>query len=278
MKPRFSRVTGLVLIIAALLGLGFSLAGLVFLGRFSSQVSASLAGTLDSLSEALTITQDGLDVADGALQDADSALISMTGTLDGVNQSLRGMDPTLDALRSLLGTDLPATIEATQDSLASAETSAKNIDGVLTSLSRIPFLGSLVYNPEVPLNETLAGISDSLDPIPGSLRQAKRGLDTAKTNLDTINTDLDVVVESTGEISTSTAEAQRVVSEYQTLVTSIQKRVEKMQKQLPGQVRLATLAAAIFLIWLGLAQIGLLTQGMEILSRAKNSDARTVIE
>lgn len=278
MKPRFSRITGLVLIIAALLGLGVSLAGLIFLGRFSSQVSSSLTGTLDSLSEALTITQDGLDVADGALNDADSALISMTGTLDGVNQSLRGMDPTLDALRTLLGTDLPATIEATQDSLASAETSAKNIDGVLTSLSRIPFLGSLVYNPEVPLNETLAGISDSLDPIPGSLRQAKRGLDTAKTNMDSINTDLDVVVESTGAISTSTAEAQRVVSEYQTLVTSIQTRVEKMQKQLPGQVRLATLAAAIFLIWLGLAQIGLLTQGMEILSRAKNSDARTVIE
>jgi len=272
MKPMLSWISGTALIFAAVLGLLFSLAGLIYLGRFSSRVTSSLTDTLDSLSQALVITQDGLDVADTALQDADSALISMTGTLDGVNQSLSGMDPTLDALRTLLGTDLPATIEATQDSLASAETSAKNIDGVLTSISRIPFLGALVYNPEVPLNETLASISDSLDPIPGSLRKAKIGLDTASTNLETINTDLDGVVQSTSAISASTVESQRVINEYQTLVSGIQTRVETLQTNLPGQLRLATLAAVFFFIWLGLAQIGLLTQGLELRSRGRKSN------
>ena len=277
MKPRFSRITGLALILAAFLGLLFSLAGLIFLGNISTRVTSSLTDSLDSLSQALTITQNGLDVADTALAEADTALISMNGTLDGVNQSLRGMKPTLDALRTLLGTELPDTIEATQDSLASAQTSAMNIDSVLTSLSRIPFLGSLVYNPEVPLNETLGGISDSLDPIPASLRSAKLGLDTAKTNLETMNTDLDEVAKSTDAISASTADAKRVIGEYKTLITGIQTRVDKIQTNLPGQLRLATLAVAVFFIWLALAQIGLYTQGMDILSRGRKSNDQNVI-
>ena len=278
MKPGLSHIIGTALIFAAVLGVLFSLAGLVFLGRFSSGVALSLTDTLDSLSQALVITQDGLEVADTALQDADSALDSMTGTLDGVNQSLSGMEPTLDALRTLLGTELPATIEATQDSLASAETSAKNIDGVLTSISQIPFLGALVYNPEIPLNETLASISDSLDPIPGSLRKAKIGLDTASTNLETMNVELDVVVESTSAISDSAVESQRVINEYQTLVSGVQTRVETLQSNLPSQLRLAILAAGLFFIWLGLAQIGLLTQGLELRSRGQKSNNPVIID
>lgn len=278
MKSGVSRIAGTALIFTAVLGLLVSLAGLIGLANFSTRVTTNLIDTLDSLSQALMITQDGLDVADTALKDADSALSSMTDTLDGVNQSLSGMKPTLNALRTLLGTDLPATIEATQDSLASAETSAKNIDGVLTSISRIPFLGSLVYNPEIPLNETLAGISDSLDPIPGSLRKAKIGLDAASTNLETMNTDLDEVVESTNAISASTVESRRVINEYQTLVSGVRTRVSTMQTNLPGQLRLATLAAAFFFIWLGLAQIGLLIQGLELRSRGRKSNDAAIID
>ncbi len=269
MKPIFSRITGLALIIAAVMGLGLSLAGLIFLGRFSSRISTNLLSTLEYLDRALAITSDGLETAESSLKAADSALGSLVSTLDGVNESLQGMDPTLTALSTLLGKGLPETIKATQDSLDSAQTSAKNIDNVLTSLSRIPFLGTLVYNPEVPLNETLGDISDSLDAIPRSLRDAKSGLDTADKNLATITSDLGNVAQSTDQIDLSIADALLVIDEYQTLVADMQKRTKDLRQELPGQLRLATLAAALLLIWLAITQIGLLAQGVEFLARGR---------
>ncbi|MFZ3080759.1 MAG: hypothetical protein WA109_13845 [Bellilinea sp.] len=269
MKPIFSRITGLALIIAAVMGLGLSLAGLIFLGRFSSRISTTLLSTLEYLDRALAITSDGLETAESSLKAADSALGSLVSTLDGVNESLQGMDPTLTALSTLLGKDLPETIKATQDSLDSAQTSAKNIDNVLTSLSRIPFLGSLVYNPEVPLNETLGDISDSLDAIPRSLRDAKSGLDAADKNLATITSDLGNVAQSTDQIDLSIADALLVIDEYQTLVADMQKRTKDLRQELPGQLRLASLAAALLLIWLAITQIGLLAQGVEFLARGR---------
>lgn len=269
MKPIFSRITGLVLIIAAFLGLGLSLAGLTLLGGFSSRVSANLLDTLEYLDRALVISGDGLETAESSLLAADSALDSLVSTLDGVNESLLGMDPTLTALSTLLGKDLPETIKATQDSLDSAQTSAKNIDNVLTSLSRIPFLGTLVYNPEVPLNETLGDISDSLDAIPRSLRDAKSGLDIADKNLATITSDLGNIAQSTDQIDLSIADALLVIDEYQTLVADMQKRAKDSRQKLPDQLRLATLAAALMLIWLAITQIGLLAQGVEFLARGR---------
>ena len=269
MKPIFSRITGLALIIAAVMGLGLSLAGLIFLGRFSSRISTNLLSTLEYLDRALAITSDGLETAESSLKAADSALGSLGSTLDGVNESLQGMDPTLTALSTLLGKGLPETIKATQDSLDSAQTSAKNIDNVLTSLSRIPFLGTLVYNPEVPLNETLGDISDSLDAIPRSLRDAKSGLDTADKNLATITSDLGNVAQSTDQIDHSIADALLVIDEYQTLVADMQKRTKDLRQELPGQLRLATLAAALLLIWLAITQIGLLAQGAEFMARGR---------
>ena len=245
MKPTFSRITGLALVIAAVMGLVLSLAGLILLEGFASRISTNLLSTLEYLDRALAITSDGLETAESSLLAADSALDSLVSTLDGVNESLQGMDPTLTALSTLLGKDLPETIKATQDSLDSAQTSAKNIDNVLTSLSRIPFLGTLVYNPDVPLNETLGEISDSLDAIPRSLRDAKSGLDTADKNLATITSDLDNVTQSTDQIGLSIADALLVMDEYQTLVADMQKRTKDFRQELPGQLRLATLAAAL---------------------------------
>ena len=269
MKPIFARITGLVLSIAAVMGLGLSLAGLILLGGFSNRISANLLGTLEYLDRALAISSDGLETAESSLLAADSALESLVSTLDGVNESLQGMDPTLTALSTLLGKDLPGTIEATQDSLDSAQTSARNIDNVLTSLSRIPFFGTLVYNPEVPLNETIGEISDSLDAIPRSLRDAKSGLDIADRNLTTITSDLGNIAQNTDQIDVSIADALLVIDEYQTLVSDMQKRVKDFRQELPGQLRLATLAAALLLIWLAITQIGLLAQGAEFMARGR---------
>lgn len=269
MKPLFSRTAGTALVGAAILGILFSLGGLILLGVYSTRITASLVDTLGELSDALVVTGNGLEIAGSALDEADTALGALAVTMEGVNTTLVESQPSLTTISTLLGTELPNTIIATQGSLESAETSAKNIDGLLSSLSRLPFLGSLVYNPEVPLNETLAGVSDSLDEIPTSLRNAQKSLDLALEGFDSVNTELSNITESTDQIRASTGEAIVVIEDYQEMVEDLQKDVERLQTDLPRKMRWVMLAAALFLVWLGLAQIGLLTQGLELIKRSK---------
>lgn len=274
MKPFISRISGLALVSAAVIGLIFSLSGLVLLGVYSTRINANLMGTLDGLSDALAVTAGGLDIAHGAVMEADTALGSLAVTLEGVNTSLTESRPSLESISDLLGTELPNTIRATQDSLESAETSAKNIDNLLTSLSKIPFLGSLVYNPKVPLNKTIGDVSDSLNEIPEDLINAQKGMDLTIETMDSINLELGTIAESTTQIRDSTTETIKVIEDYQVIMDDFNKAVEQLQTNLPRYLRWATAAAVLFLLWLGLAQIGLLIQGSEMVRRS--NEARNV--
>lgn len=271
MKSFSAYYSGLALMSAAVIGILFSLGGFILLGVYSSRISSSMLATLDEISDALNVTSTGLDIAHGAVKEADTALGSLATTLEGVNISMTGSQPSLEAISTLLGTELPNTISATQDSLESAETSAKNIDDLLTGLSGIPFLGSLVYNPKVPLNETIGGISDSLNDIPEDLKNAQKGLDLTIDTMDSINLELGSIAESTTQIRESSGETLKVIEDYQIMVDGLQKDVEHLQTNLPRYLRWAAAAAVLFLIWLGLAQIGFLLQGMDLVKRSKEA-------
>jgi len=269
MKTFYARIAGTTLIFTAILGVILSAGGLILTGIYATRLSATLADSLSGLSEALQVTSEALDISMSVLTEADKSLDALVKTMEGVNASLTQSKPTLDELSTLLGTDLPDTIKATQDSLNSAQTSAKNVDAVLTGLSKIPFLGSLVYNPDIPLNETLGDISDSLNGIPASLKTAQRSLDRASKNMGTVNLELDNITASTDEIRASSEDAQLVISDYQDLVSRLQTRVDEMQTSLPRSLRWLTLAFVLLLVWLGLAQIGLLVQGCQLLTQSR---------
>ncbi len=149
MKNSLTYISGLAFMSAAVIGILFSLSGFVLLGVYAPRTTSNAQKTLDRLSNAMTVTASGLELAHSAVEEADTALDSLSATMEGINTSMTESQPSLKAISDLLGTELPNTIRATQDSLDSAETSAKNIDGLLTSLSKIPFLGTLVYNPKV---------------------------------------------------------------------------------------------------------------------------------
>lgn len=271
MKNSLAYISGLALMSAAVIGILFSLSGFVLLGVYAPRTTSNAQKTLDRLSNAMTVTASGLELAHSAVEEADTALDSLSATMEGINTSMTESQPSLKAISDLLGTELPNTIRATQDSLDSAETSAKNIDGLLTNLSKIPFLGTLVYNPKVPLNVTIGGVSDSLADIPKDLEDAQKGLDLTIETMDSINRELGSIAESTDQIRGSTDDTLQIIEDYQIMVGDLQKDVERMQTNLPRTLRLLTAAAVAFLIWLGLVQIGFLLQGLDLIKRSKES-------
>ena len=168
----------------------------------------------------------------------------------------------MTTLADLMKNELPTTISSTQTSLISAQESARIIDTVLRALTRIPFVQRPVqparaaaYRPGV--------VSDSLDGLPGSFITMGDSLTEASENMQTMQTDVTLIATNIDTIQAS-LKAQTVVSQYRTVVADLQEKLEGTAERVPGTINRAA-GADLCLRMVGLTQIGLLFQGMEML-------------
>jgi hypothetical protein len=171
----------------------------------------------------------------------------------------------------MVGEQLPETLKATQDTLASVAQSAQLIDDVLAVVTAIPFLGLQSYNPETPLHEGLGDVASSLDEIPTSLIAAQEGLDIASGSLEGLQGSFTAIAESIASLATSLGNAQSVVVQYQGVVDDLQELVVSVKQGLPQWLQWLQLGLSLVLVWLGIAQIGLLTQGWELIARSRST-------
>lgn len=262
---------GIALLVAGVCGLVFSVAALVMALRTLSALGAVVNNELDVVDRALVTTGGGLDLAATTLTDARATVGTLRATLTSASAAITDTLPTLDTLTTLTGTTLPTTLRSTQEALSSARETAKVADSVLGAISSFNLLSSTTYNPEVPLNETIAEVSDSLNSLPPSLATVEQGLRDARSNIGSINSDVSGLAVGIGEIGASVSEAQLVVRQYQTLVSDLRREVARVRLAAPRWLNTASWGVTLALLWLALAQIGLITQGWELVQRARRS-------
>ena len=258
---------GVALIVAGVAGLAFSIGGLVVLPRLEHQVETFASEQLEVLDRALSATLEGLLTAETALLQAAEAVDSLEGIMADVGVAINDTAPVLDVASELLGEQLPATIEATQETLTSVATSAQLVDDLLGVISVIPFLGTDRYNPDVPLHQGFLDVSDGLDGIPEQLLSAGEGLSAGTESLEEIEESFAAMGQSISETMTSLESAQTVLQNYQTIVNDLQGTLSSVRASLPGWLRALRWGFTLGLVWLGIAQIGLMTQGWELLGR-----------
>ena len=272
MRRILTRLIGTVLILAGITGLLFSAAGLIILVRVQKDAEAAIAEQLDLVDRALSATSGGLAVADGSLTQAVGTVTSLKTTLASVGTTVNGAVPTFDALASLLGEKLPATVEGAQKTLTSAATSARSIDEIMATVSAIPFLGPGKYNPDVPLSQGLTQLSASLDGIPEALRAAEGGLSTTSMSLQGLQGQFGDMAASVGQIATSLDEGRAVLKQYQGVTSELQAAISAIRSSLAGWLQWLRLGLSLLLIWLGIAQFALITQGWELVGRSRRGE------
>jgi methyl-accepting chemotaxis protein len=252
MKQLLTRLVGFILVIGAILGLILSIAGLVIVSSVENQVTTRIVAGLDLLDSALDSTADGLSVADKALVEAGDTVRSLETTTLGVSQTISDTIPLVDSVATLVGEDLPSSISAAQTALTAAESSA---------------LSGVEYEPPVPLHTGIAQISGSLDRLPAAFTEMERGLDTTSSNLARIETDVAWLSGSIGQIDTSLDDARSVVGQYQSVVVSLRAELASTRETLPRWLGWLRWGISLILVWLGIAQLGLLSQGLELVRR-----------
>lgn len=266
MKTLITRFTGILLILAAIGGLLIAVTGLVGICQLKPNAIMSLQSNLDLLDKTLETTSEGLEVTHQSLLGAQASLQAMQSTLETTTSTMQSTEPLITSLSDLAAQDLPATVNAAQDSLESAAESAQVIDAVLGALS---FLPGINYNPNTPLAASLQALSANMDNLPETFIVMESNLQDTSQNLQTIQVDLMLVIDSLKQIETSLAESENVISSYQDSVNTIQKQIEAMTLSLPGFIHAASIAATFFLIWMAIAQLSLLTQGWQLIESTK---------
>ena len=269
MKRFVTWIAGIALVAAGIAGIILSIAGIVVLARVEHIVEPVMMKQVELIDRTLATTAEGLVLAETSLALAADTAASLETVMAGVGQAVGDTAPMMDSVADLLGEQLPATIRATQDTLAAVATSAKLVDDVLSVVTAIPLLGMGSYVSEVSLHQGLEEVAASLDEVPISLGAAQEGLTSASGNLEGLQEDFTVVADDLGQLSTSLESAQSVVVRHQGTVADLQALVASIRQGLPGWLRLFQLGLSFVLIWLGIAQIGLIIQGWELIRRGR---------
>lgn len=266
MKTLFNRLTGFLLILAALIGLIFSLGGIFALQRVKPTLTSSLIDVVRLIGTTLETTGQGLEVTQQSLKSSIDSISALQTTIESTAQTLGSTQPVLSDITNLLKEDLPETIQATQQSLTTAQESAAVIDSVLLTFSKIPLIG-VPYQPSVPLPQALGEVAQSLEGLPEKFIAMTENLENTGDNLAVVEADLKTVAVTVSQIQNSVSEYDTVLKNYQNSVAQVKVQLDALVESMPRLVNLLVLALTIFLAWMAIANLGLLTQGWELMHR-----------
>lgn len=257
------RIIGMTFIVAAIIGLIFSLAGVIFVWAVKEPITQNLVSTIDLIETTLEATGSGLTVADDTLTQAMADLGILEDTIQTASKSLEDSVPMLEMLSNLTSGSLPEAIEATQTGLNTAQDAARSIESTLRLITSIPFLPIESYAPDVSFTDALEDVATSLEPIPDALLTMEDTLNTTKGNLVLIAAQVRIISRNIGELRNSLYQMQLIIDQYQDVITTLEDRVETFRVNLSTIINVAAVLFTIIFIWLGIAQLGLLTQGLE---------------
>jgi hypothetical protein len=258
------RIVGILLVIAAVSGIIFSLIGLIEIWRYRPVVTKTIIDNLALSDQALNTTQDVLTIVGQVLQTTTVDVASLQATTKALALAIHATNPMLDSLISLTSKDLPAAVSATQTSLASAQSSALLIDNVLAALTSIPFSPVAAYKPNVPLHTALAQVSTSLNTLIPSLATINTSIADGKTNLGIVEAELTKISETTQEISSTLGSGQTVIDQYKAVTAQLKANVEAAQFGVQTWMMAITWILSFVFIWLLIIQLGLGIQGLDL--------------
>lgn len=267
MKRIFPFLIGLLLIFSAALGLVLSLLGLVATLRYAPQLTVTIQDQIQLAVSVMDTTAQGLEVASHTLDATRLTIQTLDETVQTMSQSITDTLPLLNAIGAVVGENLPDTIRSTQSSLDSAQQSARVIDGVLRVLTAIPFFPGDPYQPEVPLHVALNDVSRSLDGLPQSFREMQDNLVKSSANLATAQADIRNLRREVVQVKGNLKQAQEILKQYQQTALTLRNQLESLRLAIPRLMRWTSLFLSLFWFWLATAQIGLLTQGLELTQR-----------
>jgi len=271
------RILGVLVMLAGILGLALSLAGLVLVWVAKPTVALYATTTIDTLNASIVTSENVMEItreALGATIDSVDALSAMLGTTAA---TLEDTKPVLDEIDTILSTTLPSTLEHTTDSLYTAQEAARVLERTIQSLdtfrfllSAVPLVGDVVelpdepYNPEKPMADSLGQLASNLESLPDTFVTMSADLGATDDKLVAIQENLVTMSESVGLISLSLGEYQEMIVQSKSSLDNLTSILTNLRNNLPTILNGVAIVLSLFFAWLLAAQVVILSQGWEL--------------
>ncbi len=273
MSTFMSRFVGLTLILASILGLVVSVGGIVILVQNRQNLETQVVSLIDLMDSSLSITSEGFTVINDALVQTSKSTVLVTEITNDLGNSIGTSSPALESIGDLLGKELVAMIDSAQSSLVSAQSSAKVIDDTLKLVSFFSMSAPKPASGEKPLAESLGEIAKSMENLPKSLLTVQKSIEDTSKNLQSMQTGVYDLATSINQVDETIVNAQHVIGQYNSTVKEIRATTTQIKTNLPRTINLAVIGITLGLVWMAIAQIGLFTQGLELMTRKRFGDA-----
>jgi len=271
------RLLGIIVMIAGILGLVLSLAGLVSVWLYKPVVSSSVNETINTLDNSITTSQNVMDItheAFGATIASVDALSEMLGTSA---DSIEDTEPVFIQVTTVMSDTLPSALLSATDSIKTAqeaagvlESSIKSLDAFRFVLGSAPLLSAFVdpsqppYNPEKSLEESLGELAENLKGMPVTFTEMSVNIDKADDNLVLIKDNLTTMSDSVALISESLGEYQSMIGQSESSMANLKLTLTNIRANLPMILNASAIGLSLFLFWLLIAQVVILSQGWEL--------------
>jgi hypothetical protein len=230
-----------------LASLSLAVVGWVVVGSFR----AGLIDTLDATAQVVEVVGDTVEVLDAGFADVAVALDTTEQALGDAAATLTTVGLLTQDLSRILGDEVPAQIESVLAALPPLADTARVVDRTMRALSLV----GVSYDPEVPLDETVLGVAESLAPLPERLRDQRRLLERAADELVAFSVTTDGLAGDIGVLRGRLDESAMLLEGYGKAVADASVLLAELRADLAvqGQVVRVLLVAA------GLAGAGVST-------------------
>ncbi len=273
----FRRLFGILMILAALIGIGIGVGCAVVGPRVVDQVAVTVEDTLTLVSESLTPVEDALVLVKDSLGDVNEGMQSVgqsTVTLANVLTTTR---PLLDEVATVTRVDVPTSIEAIQVAIPTIAEVGAAIDSTLTTLSAfnfeipIPFGAPLSfdlgidYSPPEAFDQTILAIGDSLTGLPERMRAVADEIDVANQNLERVGQDISLISQDLEDLEGQLAQVPGLLDQYILLIGDIKSSLQVGQSNILAQFQYVKIALIVAGAWFAITQLAPLYVGWGLL-------------
>jgi hypothetical protein len=273
------KILGITVMIAGILGILLALTGIIGVWMIKPTLVEVAGKTVKTLESSLETSQQVMEVTRTALGGTIDSVDALQTMLTATAASVTDTKPLLDKINTVLSETLPNTLTSAADSLVVAQKGAQVIDSAIRSfdtfksfLGAVPLIGGFItdapsdepYNPEKPLYESLGDVAKNLEGLPATFTGMSESLTKADDNMATIETSLTKMATSVGTIGSSLEQYQNMIGQSQQSMKDLLVILGNVSENLNNYLNMVAGVLTIFLAWLLIAQIVILSQGWEL--------------
>ena len=272
------RLLGLIIILISLTGVAVSIGGILRGQELIDSVASVVGDGLSLTSQTLDTVEDTLLLTKSTVKTVNNSVEAVDTTAEDVAFVLNQTQPLLNQLGAISSEDLPQSLETIQETMPTLADVAGTVDSTLTTLSNIEFEETIPiinytvswslgveYDPEIPLEESVVRIGDSLEGLPAQLRGLRVYVNMTSDGMQTISGDLRLISSELKSVSAQLDEVDPLLDEYLATAVQLNDTTRQTRTGINSQLESIKLGITIVMIWLALAQLAPLYLGFELL-------------